>query len=175
MSIKVFDIILAIILLLAGYKGFRRGIVLELFSTLSFILGFVISVKLLKTIIEILGKSGYSVTKSIHYITFVFLFITTVLSLIFISKMFKYIIRFTLIGSLDNLLGTIVGILKWSFFISTFIWLGNLIGIKLPHSYTEGSCLFPYIQSILPYTIKLLYKFMPSIQELISKIDYVKA
>jgi membrane protein required for colicin V production len=171
MSIKVFDILLLIALVIGGYKGYKRGVIIEILSTFSFILAFVISLKLLEKIIHLIESWGYDLGTIANYIAFALIFISTSISLIMISKLFKHAIKFTLIGSLDAFLGTLLGIFKWGFFISTFIWLTKTIGLNLPEKYIEDTSLFPIIKAIFPWCLKFLCQSLPSLFRAINKTD----
>ncbi len=73
----------------------------------------------------------------------------------------------TLLGSVDDVAGGLVGALKWALMISIFLWVFELFNISVSSDYSEGTIVFPYVYSIAPYLLDLLAVVFPIIQDML--------
>jgi membrane protein required for colicin V production len=163
--LKLFDIFLLILLAWGGYSGFKKGLVLEIFSTGALVLAVLGSIKLLDGAIELCTKWYHDQNKLLPYVLFVCLFVIILITTTLAGKLFKALIQPTLLGSLDRLLGSLLGMLKWGVCSSTFLWLGSLVQLKVPEVYTEDTFLFPIIASLCPQLLAWCAAWIPSAQE----------
>ena len=168
---KLFDIFLLILLAWGGYSGFKKGLVLEIFSTGALVLAVLGSIKLLDGAVELCTKWYHGQNKLLPYVLFVCLFVIILIATTLAGKLFKALIQPTLLGSLDRLLGSLLGILKWGVCSSTFLWLGSLVQLEIPRVYTEGTFLFPIIASLCPQFLAWCTAWIPSTQEWLITTD----
>lgn len=147
---KIIDIILIVILLFGAYRGFKTGLLLELIQFASFFIAIIAAFKLKDwgaTFVErYVSQEGLA-----QLIALVAIFAVVVLALNLIGHLLKKLLNLTLLGSLDDLAGAFVGVLKWALTISIFIWLFTFFEIKMNAEFTEGSLLYPYVAAIAPY------------------------
>jgi membrane protein required for colicin V production len=84
-------------------------------------------------------------------IALVVIFIVVVLALNILGHLLKKLLNLTLLGSLDDLAGAIIGVLKWALTISIFVWLFTFFEIEMNPEFIESSVIYPYIAAIAPY------------------------
>ncbi|OJW68903.1 MAG: hypothetical protein BGO68_03920 [Candidatus Amoebophilus sp. 36-38] len=172
---KALDILLLVILIWGAYSGFKKGFIAEVFSLGAFLLATIGSVKLLNQLTSLFKKWYGSLGDFTPYIVFVLIFITIVILVTLIGKLFRNLVNMTILGGLDKLMGAILGIFKWAFFVSTFLWLANLLHVNLVHSYLVDTFFFPLIKSLAPRFLGWLADWIPVLQgwiEGIQLIDY---
>ena len=162
---RLLDILLLILLAWGGYRGFRRGLVLELFSVGAWVLATLGSTILLDSTLGFCTQWYHDASGVLPYVVFVLLFVSMLVATTWIGKFFKALIKPTLLGSLDSLLGSVVGILKWGICSSACLWLGGLLQLKIPETYTANTLLFPVIQSLAPQLLAWCSLWLPHIQE----------
>ena len=145
---RALDIFLLILLVWGAYSGFKKGFIMEIFSIGSFFVATMGSIKLLDKLVSLCAKWYSSLGGIMPYIIFVLLFITIVVAVTLVGRLFRRLINLTLLGGIDKAIGALLGIFKWGFFVSTFLWLGSLLHLKIPDTYTAHTFLFPVIESL---------------------------
>ena len=103
------DIVLLIILLIGAIQGFRKGFVMEIVSILALILAIFVGFKLLYEGISFLRDQFHLSGNFLPYLSFILLFIGTILLVNIIGKAVKKLLDLTLLGGVDNIAGGILG------------------------------------------------------------------
>ncbi|MEL6606774.1 MAG: CvpA family protein [Bacteroidota bacterium] len=147
---KLLDIVLLLLLALGAYRGFKRGLVVEFFSLGALVLAAMGSTRLLVVALGLCVKWYHGSSEALPYLVFVFLFLIILVTIKGIGQFLKALIKSTLLGSLDRLLGSMIGLLKWSVGVSAYLWLGELLQLRIPEAYTANTLLFPFIKSLAP-------------------------
>jgi membrane protein required for colicin V production len=148
-----------------GYNGFKKGLIFEISSIGALVLATLGSVRLLDRVVELCVKWYHAQGELLPYVVFVSLFIIISITVTWIRGLFRALIKPTLLGDLDMFLGGVLGIFKWSICSSAFLWLGSLVQLKVPEAYTEGTFIFPIVESLLPHLLAWGTSWMPFIQE----------
>ncbi len=73
----------------------------------------------------------------------------------------RSMLRYTILGTLDNLAGAAVGIFTWVFGMSVFFWLLSTIGVEMPLKYRNESFLYEYTVPIAPQIISVISDWIP--------------
>lgn len=168
--VRVIDIVLAAMLLWGGYKGYRKGFVLEVISTLVFVVGILLLFYGLSKLF--MAAKGYLV-ESLKPTSFLFLFIAFVaLSLITntIGKKLRSSISYSIFGDLDAFAGMLLGVLKYAIFLSIIIWLMEKVGYQLPPEATADSQIYPLLRQFQPWLIETGQKLAPVIGRIFGDI-----
>ncbi len=167
---KTVDIVLLVILLFGAYKGYKTGLLMELVTLLALIIGIIGAFKLLHNGVEFLSKHLEVSDTVLPFISFILIFIIIVILVNILGKSLKKILDMTLLGSFDNLVGSIVGILKWAFGISVIFWLLNSFNLGFPASVTDGAYLYPVVQAFAPKVIDWLSVIFPVLEGFVEGI-----
>ena len=150
------DIIIAIILFLFGFKGLRKGLIIEVVTLLAFCAG-------------IYGAMHFSVFTAAHMqdfmeidpkylntIAFVLTFIILVVLVNLIGKLVSKWVKSMNLGFFDKLGGFLFGIIKGVLLCSVLLMVLNnfqLLGVVKPEV-KEKSKLYPYIEQTVPYVYR---------------------
>lgn len=166
------DIILLIPLFFGAYKGYQKGLFVEIVGIVAFILALVIGFKFLGFGMNFLSPFiGENLSnRFLPYLSFGLIFFP---SIFFINKMgwmMRRALRFTILGTIDGFAGAVLGVFTWVFGISTLLWLITTIGIELPQKYTADSLLLPYIQQVAPTVISKVSDWIPAGGNLIEQL-----
>ena len=86
--------------------------------------------------------------------------------------MIKKMIDLTVLGSIDNFAGSVLGIFKWALGVSFLILISSSLGISLPEKYTEEAGLYHLIESLAPTVIGYLTVIFPFIEDF---FEFVKS
>jgi membrane protein required for colicin V production len=116
------DIILLVLLALGAYFGYTKGFLMELVNTASFLLGILLGIRFWYIGAEYLAQKFDSVPQILPILGFLFVFVIVLIGVRLIGKVVKLGIDQTLFGSLDKLLGALLGIFKWLVGVGVFLW-----------------------------------------------------
>jgi membrane protein required for colicin V production len=90
------------------------------------------------------------------------------------AKALKTAMDWTIFGTADDVLGAIVGVLKWVFIMSIVFWLLEEGELSLPNSFTKDTVIFPYLILIGPWVIDGIGALTPLTEDLIKSIkEYI--
>lgn len=134
---------------------------MEIISLLALVLGIIGGFKLLHLGMEWLDQHANINGNLLPYISFVAIFLIIVIGMNFLGKLLKKVLDMTLLGSIDNLTGSLLGLLKWAFGISIILWLTASFGLLLPERAIENSTLFEYIEPIAPVVVDYISTIFP--------------
>jgi membrane protein required for colicin V production len=161
---NIVDIILGIILLLAFYSGFKKG----LFVTLASLIGIIAGVFGALYFSDYAG--GYISNwlkwsdESTKWVSFAVTFFAIVLVISIAGKFLTKIADFAMLGLLNKLLGGVFGMLQYAFIISVlflFFNSSNITGYVISEEKKSESRLYGPIASLAPLVIpKAIDKFI---------------
>ena len=150
------DIVIAIILFLFGWKGWRKGLIIEVVTLLAFGAG-------------IYGAMHFSDFTAAHMqdfleinpnylntVAFVLTFIILVVLVNIIGRLVSKVIKSLNLGFFDKLGGFVFGIIKGVLLCSVLLLVLNnlqLLGVVKPEA-KEESKLYPYIEQTVPYVYR---------------------
>lgn len=168
---SIFDVVIIGLFAFGAFKGYRKGFLLEAVAILSFVLAIIGGFKLLHWGMSILDERFNINGELLPYLSFILIFIVIVVLVNFIGRFLKKILDMTLLGSVDNLAGALLAVLKWAFGISIILWLTNSFGISLQGDWTENSLLYPYLLTLAPRLVDLVSGVLPFATDLFDTIQ----
>ena len=120
-----FDIIAGIILLVAAYKGFKRGLVFEVVSIVGLIIAIYGAFKFSNMAESYLIANAKDIEKFIPILSFIIVFLIILLVIMVMGKIMEKLIKFTGLGIFNKLAGVVFGVIKAALII------GILTGLLL--------------------------------------------
>lgn len=171
---EVIDLVFLVLLLIGGYRGFQKGLLLELIALSSIFLAVILSMRFMPVVSDFLYKTFPDLGGTIPLVSFIIVFVIVLVILNLVGKSIKKVLDLTLLGRLDDIMGLIVGLLKVSIILSFMIWIyNNLLG-EVPEDWVGNSILFPYIQKLAPKlvdSLDFLFPYMEVIKEKIKNFS----
>lgn len=161
---KVLDFLWLLLLIWGAYSGFKRGFVAEACSLGAFLIATMSSVKLMELLARLFQKWGINLASAAPYIIFVVAFIAIVIIVTLLGKLFGRLIHMTLLGGIDKMMGAVLGVFKWAFFIGVFLCLANVLQLRLSHSYLADNYFCPFVQVLAPRFLNWLSTYFSSLQ-----------
>lgn len=117
------DIVLAIPMAWFVYKGFRKGLVFELSSLVGLVVGIYCSIKFSKYVSTLIGIEGeYSILVA-FFITFIAVYLLS----LFLGKCIEGLMKMMKMGIMNNILGSVFGLLKCVCMLSVVMYYVVLI------------------------------------------------
>ncbi len=150
------DIIIAIILLVFGFKGLRKGLIIEVVTLLAFGVGIYGAMHFSDFTAGHLQDFMEINPKYLNTIAFVLTFIILVVLVNLVGRLVSRAIKSLNLGFFDKLGGFLFGVLKGVLLCSTFVLvLNNLQWTGLvKEEVRQKSFLYPYVEKAVPYLYK---------------------
>jgi membrane protein required for colicin V production len=164
--LSTIDIVIALILAIGGYLGYKRGFLMELFYLLALVLGVFLGFKLMGKGMQILHEQFNADQTFLPYLAFIIIFVLVILLVIFLGQRVKNSVDQTFLGKVDAIAGAALGVIKYSFCLSIIIWLAQSLKIELPQNWMEDSRLYPFTAKVAERTSSFLGQFIPFFKEI---------
>ncbi len=117
------DIVLAIPMAWFVYKGFRKGLIFELSSLVGLVVGIYCSIKFSKYVSTLIGIEGeYSILVA-FFVTFIAVYLLS----LFLGKCIEGLMKMMKMGIMNNILGSVFGLLKCVCMLSVVMYYVVLI------------------------------------------------
>ena len=160
------DIVILLMLALAGFLGYRQGFLMELFFLFALVLGVFVGFKLMGTGADYLHKEFNADNKLLPYVSFTIVFILVVVLVTWLGRRIKSSMDKTFLGKVDAIAGAALSMLKCAFGISVLIWLMSSFHYSLPANWVNDSWLYPKIEVTAMKFSVFLGGFMPFFHEI---------
>ena len=147
------DIIIAIILFLFGFKGLRKGLIIEVVTLLAFGVGIYGAMHFSDFTAEHLQEVMNIDPKYLNTVAFVLTFILLVVVVNIIGRLVKNMIKALNLGFFDRLGGFVVGVAKGVLLCSAVVLVFNNLQFTglIKEDVKKDSYLYPYIEKTVPY------------------------
>lgn len=165
---NTWDIVLLIVLLLGAYRGYTKGILLEIVAVVAFVAAIVGALQLMSWGVGFLSDTLEAEGAWLPLLAFILLFVGILTGVSIAGKMLKSVIHLTPIGYLDGLLGGAVGVIKWAFGISVLFILLDYAQVQLPN--TGNSQLYGYVHPFAYTVVEKLRGWFPVLENVIESI-----
>lgn len=147
------DIIILIILALFGFKGLRRGLIIEVVTLLALVVGIFGAMRFSDFTADRLQEVMNIDPKFLNTIAFVLTFIILVVVVNLIGRVASKLAKSLELGLIDGLGGFVFGVAKGLLICSLVVVVFNnlqFFGIVKDKT-KEESKLYPYVQQTVPY------------------------
>jgi membrane protein required for colicin V production len=149
------DILLAIPLLWAAYRGFKKGLVIELAGLAALILGIYSALHFSGFLSDWIKEQWNYAGEYLPLIAFAGTFIIVILLVHLLGKAIEKVLDLVALGAMNKIAGALFNIAKVAIILSVMIWFSGT-WVKMEETDTttsQESVLYPYIQGIAPVII----------------------
>ena len=150
---NILDIIILIPVAWMAYRGFSKGLIIEIATLAALILGIYFSINFSHVVGEFLVEKFDLTTKYLHIIAFIVTFIGVVIIVYLIGKILEKFVNIVALGFINKLLGGVFGILKAVVLLSVIIMLINRFDPNqklITDKMRDGSMLYEHVESVVP-------------------------
>lgn len=166
----IIDIILIGLIILAVYKGFRKGMVVALFSFLAFIIGLAAALKLSAVVAGYLGEATNISQKWLPVLAFVLVFFVVVLLVRLGARAIEGVIQLAMLGWLNKLGGIILYCLLYLFVFSIILFYAHQLNIIRPDT-ASVSATYPYVYPLAPKVIEWMGIILPFFKDMFADLE----
>ena len=160
------DIVLIVLVLLGAWSGYREGFLMELISLVAIILGVLGGFKLMGVGMIFLQDRFNADKTTLPYLSFAVIFIIIVLLVRLLGNVVKHSIDKSFLGTVDQVMGGVLGTFKTLFMLSIVIWIMDSFKFTPKTAWTEGSWLYPFTALLAPRTADWIGGFLPVFKEI---------
>lgn len=159
------DIIIAIPLIFAGFKGFTRGLVVELASLAGLILGIYAAYHFSAIAMPFVSKIVHADPAYQRMAAFALTFLVVLIAVHLIGKLIEKIVDLVALGFANKIAGLAFGVLKGALVISVVIFvITTFASTWIPkNKETSESLLYSPVASLAPFLIGNIKQFKPSV------------
>ncbi len=162
---NIIDIVLVIILVVAGINGFVKGLFVELASIASLFLGIWAAVEFSGLVQHWLSKYFDWSADILHVASFIFIFIFVVILIHLVATLAEKFVKAIALSIFSRLAGAVVGIIKSAFILSilmlVILKIENFTRPIIPAKTKSESKLYAPIENIAPGILPFLKAVKP--------------
>ena len=150
------DVLIFIPLAYAGYKGFKRGLIIEVFTLLALLVGLYAGIHFSDFCAEFLKNTFSWNSKYLSVLTFTLIFLAVGAMVYFAGKTIEQVVKVVKLTPLNKFFGVFFAVLKMAYFLSVLVVLAESFDEKgnfFPAEKKEGSLLYKPVKSISTTTI----------------------
>lgn len=163
------DILFAVILAFAVYRGFTRGLIVAVFSLVAFILGMAAALKLSAVLAAYLGQSGMQ-GRWWPVICFIVIFLAVVILVRLGAAALEKVVQWSMLGWLNRLGGILLYALVYMVLYSVLLWLANQLYWLSPEVKLQ-SVVYPYIEPLGPKVMEQMGRVLPVFRDVFAELE----
>ncbi|MES2881189.1 MAG: CvpA family protein [Bacteroidota bacterium] len=163
------DIIAFILICMAIFKGWQKGLIVALFSFVAFIVGMAAALKLSVAAARYLGDAVHISQRWLPVIAFVAVFVIVVLLIRLGAKLIEGAVNLVMLGWLNKLGGILLFLLIYFFIFSILLFYAGQLQLIKPAT-TQSSITFSYIQPIGPYVMNAIGSVIPLFRNMFDEL-----
>jgi len=153
MPVSILDIIILVTLAWYTYKGFSKGLIIELATLIALLLGVYIASNFSYYTADLLRDNFDFHSKYMSIISFSITFVGVVFLVMLLGKVLEKAINILLLSFVNKLAGAIFGLLKAAFILSILTFILTTFGIEnnlIDQEMQEKSYLYEPVKSLAP-------------------------
>lgn len=166
----IIDILFLIVMIIAVFKGFSKGIVVAIFSFIAFIIGLAASLKLSAVVAQHLQTSSGVSGKWMPLLAFSLVFIVVVLLVNIGARIIRKTISMAMLGWLDRLGGIILYIIIYTIIFSVILFFAEKMVLLRPET-IKASKVYRFVAPWGPAVIDNLGKIIPVFKDIFLQLQ----
>lgn len=164
------DLIFLVLMIVAVFKGYSKGLIVALFSILAFIAGIAAAMKLSTTVAAYLGENVHISSKWLPVISFLVVFIGVVIIIRIGAKFIEKTMDLVMLGWLNRIGGMLLYILLYSILLSVVLFYASQVKLVSDTTLAE-SATWPFIQPLGPWAMGTLGKLVPFFKDMFGDLQ----
>jgi membrane protein required for colicin V production len=164
------DVTFFIVMIIAIFKGFSKGLILGIFSLLAFIIGLAAALKLSAIVAHYLENSTGSTAKWLPVLSFFLVFIVVALLVHLGARIIKKTISLAMLGWADKIGGIAFYIIIYTIIFSVILFFAEKTFLIKPETIASSS-VHDYVSPWGPKVIDNLGKIIPIFKDLFIQLQ----
>ena len=163
------DVVYIILIVIACFKGLRKGFIIAVFSVLGFIIGITAALKL-SAVVAVKLAAHTGVAKWLPAVSFLLVFLAIAFAVNLVGKIIQKTFETVMLGWLNRLAGVTLYILLYSIIYSVFLFYAvqlHFINVET----ASNSIVYPYLQPLAPKIINLMGSVIPWFKNMFTELE----
>ena len=166
----VIDVAFFIIMIIAVFKGFSKGLIVGIFSFLAFIIGLAAALKLSVVVAHYLETSSGITAKWLPVISFALVFIIVVLLVNLGARIIKKTASIVMLGWVDKIGGIVLYVIIYTIIFSVILFFAEKTFLLKPET-VAASSVNDYVAPWGPKVMDNLGKIIPLFKDLFTQLQ----
>ena len=166
----VLDIIFAIIIVFAVFKGFQKGLIVAVFSFVAFFVGLAAALKLSAVVAGYIGKTVKVSDQWLPVISFIVVFIIVIILVHLGAKAIEKSVQAVMLGWVNRIGGIIFYLLLYIMVFSVLLFYAEQVKLIKLETLKE-SVTYEYVQPWGPKAINAFGKIIPIFRDMFSQLE----
>ena len=166
----IIDIAFIVFIMLAIYKGYSKGLILGIFSLLTFIIGLAAALKLSAVVAGYLKDSVVASTKWLPFISFILVFVVVILLISMGARVIKKAVQLAMLGWLDSIGGIILYVAIYIIIFSVFLFYAEKVYLIKPETILHSK-VYEYVAPWGPKVIDNLGNIIPVFKDMFTQLQ----
>ncbi|MDB5196677.1 MAG: colicin production protein [Flaviaesturariibacter sp.] len=164
------DVIVLVLLLVALFKGLRKGLIVAIFSFLAFIIGLAAALKLSTAMAAYLGENISISQRWLPVVAFIAVFVIVLLLVRLGAKAIEAAVRLVMLGWLNRIGGVLFFALLYLFVFSILLFYSDSLHLINESTKTDSQT-YPYLQPLAPKIINGLGAILPFFKNMFAELS----
>jgi len=156
----ILDILFAVIILAAIFKGYQRGLIVGIFSFIAIIIGLAAAIKLSVVVARYLGRSVNISEEWLPVISFLIVFIAVVLLVRLGANFIQRTAEVAMLGWLNRLGGIVLYVAIYVAVFSVLLFYAGQVNLLTPET-IDKSVTYAYVNPVGPKAINAFGTIIP--------------
>ncbi len=163
---NTFDLIILLILGIFCVKGLFKGMVLEIFTFIGLLIGYLVALRLKSDLSGLIQKFIHLPDMLVNTVAFLVIFMLIIILFRYIAGRIRQIVKWTFLGWVDRGGGLLIGLLKGSLIASLLVLLISIIPLsERVEKEQENSLLFSPISTVAPAVFNVIKTAFPKTED----------
>ncbi|MEJ7588448.1 MAG: CvpA family protein [Ferruginibacter sp.] len=164
------DIIFAILLIVAIFKGYQKGFIIALFSIIAFIVGLAAALKLSAVVAVRLQDNVNVSSKWLPVISFALVFLLVVIVIHLGGKLIEKTFEMAMLGWLNRVAGALLYIFLYTLIFSILLFYATKLNL-FERSAIQASKAYPVVAPMGPKVITGLGRSIPFFKDTFNQLE----
>ena len=164
------DVFFLLLMIMACFKGLRKGFIIALFSIIGFIVGLAAALKLSAVVAEKLSSNLNASGKWLPALSFLLVFIVVVILINLGARLIQKSFEMVMLGWVNRIGGMLLYALLYSIFFSIFLFYATQLHFIKAET-ISASQVYPYIKPLGPKVINSLGTIIPVFKDMFSNLE----
>jgi membrane protein required for colicin V production len=154
------DLLALVLLVVAIFKGFSKGLIVAVFSFLAFLVGLAAALKLSALAAQYIGSSVNVSARWLPVLAFALVFFVVVLLVRLGAKVIERVVQVAMLGWVNRLGGVLFFVAIYGFIYSIVLFYAVQLHL-LSEETTTASVVYPWLAPLAPRCLALLGVIVP--------------
>ena len=164
------DIIFAILIVIAIFKGYKKGLIIAIFSIVAFIVGLAAALKLSATVAAYLQNSVNISGKWLPFLSFAMVFGLVTVLVGMGGKLIEKTFEMALLGWANRIGGILLFAILYTIIFSIFLFYAEKIHL-FEEATIQSSKVFPFIKPWGPKVINAFGTILPIFKDMFTQLS----